>query len=130
MSWKNWGDHPVIVGVGLIAGIAGIASLIISLNSESTPPVNNNGGSIQIGGSGNTINNNSQRDIINVPCFDGGGSGGWMFEPGLPEKYFPISILKVQQWPLRSYPDHPMYEPGNEFAKYGTCSIIPSDHPR
>ncbi|MFY7873390.1 MAG: hypothetical protein ACOVQL_13585 [Limnohabitans sp.] len=130
MNWKNWGDHPVIVAVGLVAGIAGIASLVISLTSSKNPSVSNNGGSVQIGGSGNTINNNTQRDILNVPCFNGGGSGGWMFEPGLPKEYFPIAILNIQRWAIRNYPNHPMYEPDHKTAQYATCSIVPSNHPK
>jgi hypothetical protein len=28
MTWKNWGDHPVVVGVSLIAALAGVAGLV------------------------------------------------------------------------------------------------------
>ncbi|MBW4421221.1 MAG: hypothetical protein KME13_18635 [Myxacorys californica WJT36-NPBG1] len=36
MAWKNWGDHPVVVAVGVLAGLAGFASLAYTLLSNSS----------------------------------------------------------------------------------------------
>lgn len=129
MSWKNWGDHPVVVGIGILSAVAGIASMIVTNTYDRSGTVSNTGNGNQIVGNNNTISQ-GQRDIINLPCFNGGGSGGWMFESGTPNEYYPITILKVQEWPLRSYPDHPQYKPDSKFAKYGTCAIIPSGNPQ
>lgn len=127
MSWKNWGDHPVVVGIGVVAGIAGLIGLALATVNEDGG-ITNTGSGNQILGDGNTINQ-GQRDIVNIPCVDGGGSGGWMFEADTPEEYYPINILKVQQWAIRNYPDHPMYDPDDKFSKYGTCAIIPTENP-
>ena len=34
MGWKNWGDHPVVVAVSLIAGLAGLISLGYTIASS------------------------------------------------------------------------------------------------
>ena len=66
--------------------------------------------------------------ILSVPCFDGGGSGGWMYE-GLPDEYFPIGLITANQWPLRSVADHPMYNPDAPWNRYATCIIVPANQP-
>jgi len=65
-------------------------------------------------------------EIITVPCYDGGGSGGWMFSDRLPKKYFPLTIVAVNEVPLRSIKDHPMYDPKAPWNKYGYCAVVPS----
>lgn len=34
MAWRNWGDHPIVVTVSVIAGLAGIAALGHTVYSE------------------------------------------------------------------------------------------------
>jgi hypothetical protein len=38
MSWKNWGDHPIVVGIGIIVGLAGLGYTIYDhhLRQEDT----------------------------------------------------------------------------------------------
>ena len=67
-------------------------------------------------------------EILSVPCFDGGGSGGWMYE-GLPDEYFPLGLITANEWPLRSVADHPMYNPDAPWNKYATCIIVPANRP-
>ena len=64
--------------------------------------------------------------ILSVPCFDGGGSGGWMYE-GLPTEYFPLGLIAVNEWSLRSVSDHPMYNPNAPRNKYATCIVVPAN---
>ena len=66
--------------------------------------------------------------ILSVPCVDGGGSGGWMYE-GLPDEYFPLGLITANQWPLRAVADHPMYNPNAPWNKYATCIIVPANQP-
>jgi hypothetical protein len=58
MSWKNWGDHPLVVGVGVIAGIIAIVSGIFAYNSgKSEDPrgaININVEGANVSESGNT----------------------------------------------------------------------------
>lgn len=67
----------------------------------------------------------STPQILSVPCVDGGGSGGWMYE-GLPDKYFPLGLITANQWPSRSTSDHPMYDPDASWNTYATCVIVPA----
>ena len=67
-------------------------------------------------------------EILSVPCFDGGGSGGWMYE-GLPDEYFPLGLIAVNQWPVHSVADHPMYISDSPRSKYATCVIVPASKP-
>jgi hypothetical protein len=64
--------------------------------------------------------------MLSVPCVNGGGSGGWMYE-NLPDEYFPLGLISANQWPLRSVPDHPMYDPDSPWDKYATCVIVPAN---
>jgi hypothetical protein len=66
---------------------------------------------------------------LSVPCVNGGGSGGWMYQPGMPEHYFPLGLINVNEWPLRSESKHPMYDPSNQRNKYATCIIVPAKYP-
>lgn len=68
----------------------------------------------------------STPEILSVPCVDGGGSGGWMYED-LPDEYFPIGLVSANQWPTRSVADHPMYNPDSPWNKYATCVIVPAN---
>ena len=70
----------------------------------------------------------STPEILSVPCFDGGGSGGWMYE-GLPDEYFPLGLITANEWPLCSVADHPMYNPDAPWNKYATCIIVPANRP-
>jgi hypothetical protein len=90
----------------------------------------NNHGNAQIGGTNNTQINITKpgSTTLAVPCVDGGGSGGWMFE-GLPEHYFPLGMISVDEWPLRAIEKHPMYDPKSRWNRYGTCVIVPSKYP-
>ena len=63
--------------------------------------------------------------ILSIPCFDGGGSGGWMYE-GLPDEYYPLGLIAANEWPLRSVSDHPMYNPDAPQNKYATCIVVPA----
>jgi hypothetical protein len=58
MSWKNWGDHPIVVSIGVIAALGGIATLVITFipsttEKQPTQTVNSQGNT-QVGGTGNT----------------------------------------------------------------------------
>ena len=64
--------------------------------------------------------------ILSVPCFDGGGSGGWMYED-LPAEYFPLGLISANEWPLRSASEHPMYNPDAPWNKYATCVVVPAN---
>lgn len=33
MAWKNWGDHPIVVFISVLAGLAGLVALGITLSS-------------------------------------------------------------------------------------------------
>lgn len=34
MAWKNWGDHPIVVSIGVLAGLAGLVALGVTLLAE------------------------------------------------------------------------------------------------
>lgn len=70
----------------------------------------------------------STPEILSVPCVNGGGSGGWMYE-GLPDEYFPLGLITANQWPTRSVADHPMYDPSASWNTYATCIIVPARQP-
>lgn len=36
MSWRNWGDHPIVVTVSFIAGLAGIVTLGYTIHDHSS----------------------------------------------------------------------------------------------
>jgi len=38
LEWRNWGDHPVAVIVGTLAGIAAIVALALTLVDELRAP--------------------------------------------------------------------------------------------
>jgi len=65
-------------------------------------------------------------DTISVPCFNGGGSGGWMFGENVSKKYFPVVIIGINQWKPGMAKEHPDYDPAAPWNKYGTCAIVPS----
>lgn len=65
---------------------------------------------------------------IEVPCVNGGGSGGWMFS-NLPGHYFPLKLIKINKLPQSSIKKHPMYVPNVFTNTYGTCIVIPAKHP-
>lgn len=67
-------------------------------------------------------------ETLAVPCVNGGGSGGWMFK-NLPDHYFPLGLIKVNESPVRSIKKHPMYVPNVPTNKYGTCVIVPAKYP-
>ncbi len=67
-------------------------------------------------------------ETLAVPCVNGGGSGGWMYE-NLPSHYFPLGLITVNEWPLRSINTHPNYDPKAPWNKYGTCVIVPAKYP-
>ncbi|MBD1848477.1 hypothetical protein [Leptolyngbya sp. FACHB-711] len=69
-----------------------------------------------------------QSAILSVPCVNGGGSGGWMYQ-NLPEHYFPIGLITVNEWSPRSIPEHSMYDPEALWSQYGTCIIVPARYP-
>ena len=65
---------------------------------------------------------------LSVPCVNGGGSGGWMFN-NLPDYYFPLKIIKINKLPPSSIKKHPMYVPNVFTNGYGTCIVIPAKYP-
>ena len=75
------------------------------------------------------FNNPSRAEIINVPCFDGGGSAGWVHTEDLPRSYYPMVLLGVSQLKPGDFQSHPMY---NEFTsrdprnKFGYCDYSTS----
>ena len=90
---------------------------------------NDGSGSNIFAGGDLTINEASDGSAtLSVPCVNGGGSGGWMYED-LPGHYFPLGLINVNEWPLRSISDHPMYEPDVPWNTYGTCIIVPAKYP-
>jgi hypothetical protein len=150
MSRKSWGNYSVVVTIGTtiaLGGIAAFSPVLMTLATEEDATQNlSNEGSAQIDSKGTTQtskNNSSQiittkqndvtvteqqSTILSVPCVNGGGSGGWMYE-GLPEHYFPIGLVTVNEWPLRSIPEHSMYDPEATWNEYGTCIIVPAKYP-
>ena len=67
-------------------------------------------------------------ETLAVPCVNGGGSGGWMFK-NLPDHYFPLRLITVNESPVRSIERHPMFVPNVLTNKYGTCVIVPARYP-
>jgi len=71
----------------------------------------------------------SRAEIINVPCFDAGGSAGWVHTDNLPSSYYPMVLLGVSQLKPGDYQSHPMYnkftsrDPSN---KFGYCAYSTS----
>ncbi|MEO1210182.1 MAG: hypothetical protein AAFX78_11635 [Cyanobacteria bacterium J06638_20] len=57
MSWRNWGDHPIVVAIGVIAALGGIATLVVTFSPSTTgeQPIQtvNSEGNTQVGGTGN-----------------------------------------------------------------------------
>ena len=68
-------------------------------------------------------------ETIAIPCVNGGGSGGWMYSENLPSRYFPLGVITVNEWPLRSIATHPMYDRKAPWNKYGTCIVVPARYP-
>ncbi|MGG6266687.1 hypothetical protein ACQ4M3_10540 [Leptolyngbya sp. AN03gr2] len=77
MTWKNWGDHPVVVAVSVLAGLAGMIALGYTIlapsntqsstqqvtKSNATPNINAPNSNVQVGNNNsitnNTTNNNT-----------------------------------------------------------------------
>ena len=67
MTWKNWGDHPIVVTISVLAGLAGMIALGYTVFSPSSsqpsakdkdvPSINAPNSNIQVG-NGNSITNN------------------------------------------------------------------------
>lgn len=73
-------------------------------------------------------NEANQKKAISVPCMNGGGSGGWLFE-NLPQHYFPLTEVSVEEWPKHLAMKHPLYQANIPWNRYGTCKVIPSKYP-
>jgi len=67
-------------------------------------------------------------ETLAVPCFNGGGSGGWMYN-NLPDHYFPVGLIAVNEYPIRNVKNHPFYNPNHPWEKYATCVIVPAKYP-
>jgi hypothetical protein len=67
MSWKNWGDHPIVVSIGVAAALAGLISVGYSIGSspnsqkESITP-----SSVQTTNGNNNTNINSSGGNVNI----------------------------------------------------------------
>ncbi|MEM6256643.1 MAG: hypothetical protein AAF215_10885 [Cyanobacteria bacterium P01_A01_bin.123] len=111
LSWVANGSSVKIskLNLGLVLPCLGMLVLLW------IPPIFNDG-------------SKSQSTQLSVPCVNGSGSGGWMYED-LPTHYFPLGLITVNEWPLRSIPDHPMYDTNASWSTYGTCIIIPAKYP-
>ena len=72
--------------------------------------------------------NPAEAKVINVPCADGGGSGGWMHQSGLPDRYYPLVLLGVSEMKPGQYSEHPMYHGLDDGGRtrYGYCSYSTS----
>ena len=76
MAWKNWGDHPIVVFISVLAGLAGLIALGIGLStspqsvSTTDSPSSNQvagSGSTQIGNVGGNVVVNSQTNAAPEP---------------------------------------------------------------
>jgi hypothetical protein len=65
MTWKNWGDHPIVVTIGVLASLAGIIALghTFLSSSSSQPSINAPNSNIQFG-NGNSITENETNKNI------------------------------------------------------------------
>ena len=59
MGWKNWGDHPIIVGMGTVAALCSIAALGYAVYDHAQikndqAPVNGTGNNV-VQGTGNNV---------------------------------------------------------------------------
>lgn len=67
MTWKNWGDHPVVVTISVLAGLAGLIALGYTVFSPSStqqttksndvPSINASNGNVQVGNNNSVTNN-------------------------------------------------------------------------
>lgn len=81
MGWKNWGDHPVVVTISVLAGLAGIVALghtVLSASgtqqttkSSDIPSVNLPNGNIQVGDN-NSVTNNTTNNNTTINQKDSG----------------------------------------------------------
>ena len=79
-------------------------------------------------------NIDAKAEVVSVPCAGFGGSGGVMFEKTatgakIPAHWYPLVILKAQEYPIRSKKMHPMYSVEHPDAFYATCAVVPSKYP-
>lgn len=68
-------------------------------------------------------------ESMTVPCYDGGGSGGWMFPSSIPESWFPLRTIKVRELHRGSKEErmHPDFDPQYaKFTRYGYCTVAPT----
>ena len=80
---------------------------------------------------------NSQQalaEVVSLPCFNFGGSGGLMFGKQhkgeeIPRHWFPLVVVEVQEYPLRSRKDHPYYNQEKPEGLYATCAVVPARYP-
>jgi hypothetical protein len=59
MAWKNWGDHPVIIGIGTVAALCSIVALGYAVydhtQSKDDQTLANGTGNTVVQGSGNNV---------------------------------------------------------------------------
>jgi len=67
-------------------------------------------------------------ETLAVPCVNGGGSSGWMYN-SLPKHYFPLGLIAVNETPIRNVKNHPDFNPNYPWQKYATCVIVPAKYP-
>ena len=86
MTWKNWGDHPIVVTISILAGLAGIIALGYTIfapsntqsgtqqpttstqqpaKSDATPDINAPNGNVQVGNSNSITNNTTNNNTTN-----------------------------------------------------------------
>jgi hypothetical protein len=65
MTWKNWGDHPIVVTISVLAGLAGMIALgyTVFSPSSSQPSINAPNSNIQFG-NGNSIKDNNTTPTV------------------------------------------------------------------
>jgi hypothetical protein len=70
MTWKNWGDHPIVVTISVLAGLAGMIALgytVFSSSSSQPPPsINAPNSNIQFG-NGNSITKTNKNTTPTAP---------------------------------------------------------------
>lgn len=66
MAWKNWGDHPIVVSIGVLAGFAGLIALGVTLFSEPKTAQKIEPTQKQTSGGSNSPNINNSNGSVNL----------------------------------------------------------------
>lgn len=139
MAWKNWGDHPVVVTVGVLAGLAGLITLGYTIFASSSlqqategnnsPNISASNGDVQV-----SIDNSTEVQAPSTPEIPSYSGKIGHLEAGKDFIDF-IFKHKAQVVYLDAYFDAPAFDEkdihyGDDwFSLWSECNNLPENQP-